>query len=449
MTPEHSVGTRANSRPAWHFTPARNWMNDPNGLVFARGRYHLFFQHNPEGNHWANMSWGHATSPDLCAWTEHEVALAHSEVEDVYSGCVVVDESNSSGFGDDASPPLVAVYTSAFATGIQAISLAWSLDDGMTWTRFKGNPVLDRQSKNFRDPKVFPWTDETGAVRWILVAVEAVERLVLIYSSENLREWTFESSLGGFGPDDVVWECPDLFPLGPRDEGGIQPWVLLLSTNPTHVYADPRGSSMGYLVGEFDGHRFVLSDRSPWRPVDHGRDFYAAVSFENAPAGRRVVMGWMSNWAYADLVPTEPFRGAMSAPRELSLRRSDDGAAELVQTPITAESVSPARITWLARDSDGVIAELRDRDAVVARVTYEVESQKLAFERIAPQGLELPVAYEGVSVAHVPLKDGHLELDVYLDSFLVEIFADGGVVAMSHQVFAGNGDLRLVVAPAR
>ncbi|WP_456284340.1 GH32 C-terminal domain-containing protein [Microbacterium sp. JZ101] len=254
-------------RPYLHFTPERNWMNDPNGLVFENGTWHLFFQHNPHGTRWGNMSWGHATSTDLVHWEEQPLAIPRgfdesgTEIEQIFSGSVVYDEANTSGFGTNENPPLVAIYTSAYTPhhpthlGIQAQSLAYSLDHGRTWTKYEGNPVLDRGSQNFRDPKVIPYTDpESGETYWVMVAVEALDHKVVLYRSDDLRTWTHLSDFGPANAVGGIWECPDLFPLPVDGDPANTKWVLVVNLNP----GAPAGGSGGqYFVGEFDGTTFT------------------------------------------------------------------------------------------------------------------------------------------------------------------------------------------------
>ncbi|MFE4226578.1 GH32 C-terminal domain-containing protein [Arthrobacter sp. NPDC056886] len=251
-------------RPALHFTPEKNWMNDPNGMVFHKGVYHLFFQHNPSGNTWGNMSWGHATSKDLVHWKEQPLAISTDDQEDVFSGSVVVDKDNSSGFGTAENPPLVAIYTSAYKDasphrGLQAQSLAYSLDDGQTWTKYSGNPVLNRNSANFRDPKVI-WYDTPGGGYWVMTAVEAQEHKVVLYKSDNLKNWT---SLSAFGPANATggqWECPDLFPLAVDGDPNNVKWVMVVNINPGGVAS---GSAGQYFVGNFDGTTFTSDTTKP------------------------------------------------------------------------------------------------------------------------------------------------------------------------------------------
>ncbi|NYI99672.1 levanase [Nocardioides thalensis] len=252
-------------RPHVHFSPEKNWMNDPNGMVFHEGTWHLFFQHNPSGTRWGNMSWGHATSPDLFHWEQQPLAIpqtfddAGNPVEDIFSGSVVSDETNSSGLGTAANPPLVALYTSAYTShhptlaGRQAQSLAYSLDNGQTWTKYSGNPVLDRGSANFRDPKVFRYDGPAGSY-WVMVAVEAVDHKVVLYKSENLVDWTYLSEFGNANATGGIWECPDLFPLPVDGDPDNEKWVLVVNLNPGAVAG---GSGGQYFVGEFDGTTFT------------------------------------------------------------------------------------------------------------------------------------------------------------------------------------------------
>jgi fructan beta-fructosidase len=252
-------------RPAIHFSPAKNWMNDPNGLVFHKGVYHLYYQHNPSGNTWGNMSWGHATSPDLVHWTEQPLAISTDDQEDVFSGSVVVDKDNSSGFGTAENPPLVAIYTSAYKDasphrGLQAQSLAYSLDDGQTWTKYSGNPVLNRNSTNFRDPKVFWYSSPAGGGYWVMAAVEAADHKVLLHKSTNLKDWTALSEFGPANATGGLWECPDLFPLAVDGDPNNVKWVMVVNVNPGGVAG---GSAGQYFVGSFDGTTFTSESTKP------------------------------------------------------------------------------------------------------------------------------------------------------------------------------------------
>lgn len=259
-------------RPAVHFSPEKNWMNDPNGMVYHKGVYHLYYQHNPSGNIWGNMSWGHATSPDLVHWKEQPLAISTDDQEDVFSGSVVVDKDNSSGFGTAENPPLVAIYTSAYKDasphrGLQAQSLAYSLDDGQTWTKYSGNPVLNRNSANFRDPKVFWYSSPDGGGYWVMTAVEATDHKVHLYKSTDLKDWTALSEFGPANATGGLWECPDLFPLAVDGDPNNVKWVMVVNINPGGVAG---GSAGQYFVGSFDGTTFTSESTKPSEALPAG-----------------------------------------------------------------------------------------------------------------------------------------------------------------------------------
>lgn len=290
-------------RPALHFTPERNWMNDPNGLVYDDGTWHLFFQHNPNGTRWGNMSWGHATSTDLVHWEEQPVAIPQTfdesgtAIEDIFSGSVVVDETNSSGFGTADEPPMVAIYTSAYTpahpthAGTQAQSLAYSTDDGQTWTKYEGNPVVDRGSANFRDPKVIRYTDpETGESYWVMVAVEALQYKVVLYRSDDLKTWTHLSDFGPANATGGIWECPDLFPLAVDGDPSNVKWVMVVNLNPGSVAG---GSGGQYFVGEFDGTTFTSESTVTDDSLPAGDVF---ASFDDGTWGDWTVGNEPGNW---------------------------------------------------------------------------------------------------------------------------------------------------------
>jgi len=299
-------------------------MNDPNGLVYSKGRYHLFFQYNPEGIDHGNLSWGHATSTDLISWEEHAVALRNDEIGMIFSGSAVVDHQNTSGFGSLENPPMVAIYTNHTDTN-QSQHIAYSNDDGLTWTKYAGNPVLDWNLAEFRDPKVM-WDKKRG--HWLMSLARPHEHQISFYSSADLKSWQHLSDFGPVGAIGGVWECPDLFELS--YEGGSK-WVLIVSLNPGGLQG---GSGTQYFIGDFDGVTFTQTqflNETKW--LDFGADYYAAVSFNDAPDNRRIMIGWMSNWDYAKLLPTEPFRGQMSIPREITLENRG-GQITLIQRPV-------------------------------------------------------------------------------------------------------------------
>lgn len=325
--------SEVNDRPAFHFTPQRNWMNDPNGLVYYKGLYHLYFQYNPESIDHGNLSWGHATSENLVDWHEHSVALRNDEVGMIFSGSAVIDHQNTSGFGSLENPPMVAIYTNHTET-IQSQHIAYSLDDGFTWTKFDGNPVLDLHLAEIRDPKVM-WDARRG--HWLMSLARPHEHQISFFSSPDLKSWTHLSDFGPTAAVGGVWECPDLFEL---DYEGSSKWVLIVSLNPGGLQG---GSGTQYFIGDFDGVRFTQTEfigETKW--IDFGADYYAAVSFNDAPNNRRIMIGWMSNWDYAKALPTEPYRGQMSVPREITLEKRN-GSITLIQRPV-AEIASHVKI---------------------------------------------------------------------------------------------------------
>ena len=330
-------------RPNFHFTPKANWMNDPNGMFYLNGKYHLYFQYYPEGNVWGPMHWGHAISEDMITWQEQQIALYPDELGLIFSGSAVVDTNNTSGFGKDGITPIVAIYTyhnmdgeKAKEIDFQTQAIAYSLDEGMTWVKYDKNPVISNPGiKDFRDPKVI-W--DANSSKWIMVLAAADK--IMFYSSKNLKDWDLESDFGQeFGQHDGMWECPDLFPI--KIEGTDKTkWVLIVSINPA---APNGGSGTQYFIGDFDGTKFTLDtnfktqlqkQNAVW--LDYGRDNYAGVTWSNIPErdGRKLFIGWMSNWEYARDVPTETWRSAMTIPRALKLKKSENNYL-LVSNPVS------------------------------------------------------------------------------------------------------------------
>jgi fructan beta-fructosidase len=316
-------------RPQFHFTPKKNWINDPNGLIYLDGEYHLFFQHNPFGTSWGHMSWGHAVSKDMLRWKELPVAIPEGEDEAIFSGSAVYDKENTSGLGTAKNPPLIAIYTAhSDARKIQAQSIAFSLDKGRTFTKYKNNPVLDLNLQHFRDPKVF-WDSERG--NWVMVVVKANEKKVAIFTSPNLTSWEFQSDFGPLAAQGGDWECPDLIQLPIAGEKTKKSWVMIVSLNPGGIEG---GSGTQYFVGDFDGKSFKPSQdyqKPQW--IDYGKDNYAGITFNNMPDSRNVLIGWMSSWQYASSLPKTPWTGAMTIPRELTLVKSKSGLS-MVSNPI-------------------------------------------------------------------------------------------------------------------
>jgi fructan beta-fructosidase len=303
-------------RPQIHFSPKEHWVNDPNGMVYYKGIYHLFFQYYPGATVWGPMHWGHATSKDLVHWEQKPTALYPDSLGYIFSGSAVVDVNNTSGFGKNGKAPLVAIFTNHDPKGekakrndFQNQSIAYSLDEGNTWTKYAGNPVLKNPGIiDFRDPKVM-WYE--AGKKWVMTL--ATKDRVTFYSSPNLKVWKKESDFGAtLGAHGGVWECPDLFPL---NYNGKKVWVLIASINP----GGPNGgSATQYFLGDFDGHSFTPnSNKTKW--IDYGPDDYAGITWSNT-GDRKIFIGWMSNWDYADRVPTVKWRSAMTVPRELKIK---------------------------------------------------------------------------------------------------------------------------------
>ncbi len=310
-------------RPEYHFAPPFGWMNDPNGMVYFDGKYHLFYQYNPYSIHWDFMHWGHAVSEDLVHWEHLPIALFPDNLGVMFSGCIVVDKTNTAGFGENA---FIALYTTTEPR--QAQSLAYSTDEGLSWTKYEGNPVLWNHSEwDFRDPKVF-WHEESR--KWIMVI--AANYQVEIYASSNLKEWTREDGFGGHvGQHGSVWECPDLTQV-PIEGTTEKKWVMLVSIA---AYAPNGGSGTQYFIGDFDGQHFILTEDTRTRWIDYGKDNYAGVTWSNILTQNQepIFIGWMNNWEYAGAHPTEYFKSSNTFPRSLSLVHTPDGLM-LKSTPI-------------------------------------------------------------------------------------------------------------------
>lgn len=443
-------------RPSTHFSARDTWLNDPNGLVHHDGTYHLFFQNNPHGNVWGNISWGHATSTDLVTWTEHAVAIESTEDEMVFSGSAVVDHRNTAGFARPGETALVAVYTSATTqrdgSMRQAQALAFSVDDGATWARYSGNPVLDIGSSEFRDPKVFWYGGEAG--HWVMVVVEATDHRVAVYTSADLKTWLKASSFGPAHATGGVWECPDLFPLR-VDATGDTRWVLIVSLNPGSIAG---GSGTQYFVGDFDGRRFTAErlsaseDLADYDWLDYGRDYYAAVSFSNAPDGRRLMVGWASNWEYAADTPTYPWRSSMSLVRELGLVRSGRDGHRLKQRPVLppdarrhrtgdGPAALPGVLVFTAsapRTGPGSSTFVLDGGADTGeelRITVDAAAGQVLCDRTRAGDTSFHPRYASVDRAPLPDVDGDVQLEIVVDASVVEVYVDGGLVTFTELVF--------------
>lgn len=436
-------------RPSAHFTARDTWLNDPNGLLFHNGTYHLFFQNNPSGSTWGNMSWGHATSTDLVSWVEQPIAIPVLDGEMAFSGSAVADIRNTAGFAGPGETALVAVYTAARAAGddgtgaSQAQALAFSVDDGLTWTRYDGNPVLDIGSAEFRDPKVFWFGGDDG--HWVMVAVEAVERRVVVYTSPDLTSWSRRSHFGPAHAVGGVWECPDLFPIRVRGTDDVR-WLMIVSLNPGGIAG---GSGSQYFVGSFDGAVFTAdrisdsSDPADYDWLDYGRDYYAAVSFNDAPDDRRLTIAWASNWDYAQDTPTGPWRSSMSLVRELDLVAEADGRLALAQRPIlpTAAASSRLRIFDAAVSClPGVRTELRlltdtTDDAVI--LTVDADEGVLTCDRTRSGAVGFAASFPSVDWAPLPTPDasGLLTIRIIVDASVIEVFLGGGLSTLTQLAF--------------
>ncbi|MDQ0075580.1 glycoside hydrolase family 32 protein [Arthrobacter oryzae] len=472
-------------RPALHYAARSTWLNDPNGLIFHEGVFHLYYQNNPLDNVWGNMSWGHATSPDLITWTEHAVAIACDEDEDIFSGSIVFDRENTSGFGTDSAPPLVAVYTSAFKSGsahsgLQAQSLAYSRDGGYTWTKHTANPVLNRGSAEFRDPKVIRYTGDAGSY-WVMVAVEATDFQAVLYKSYDLKNWELLSAFGPANATGGVWECPDLFPLPVDGDPNTLRWVLTVNLNP----GGPNNGSAGqYFVGDFDGTTFTSAttvteglqdpDRlGEYQWLDWGRDYYAAVSFSDAPGGRRLMIAWMNNWEYANHIPTSPWRSPMTLAREVSLH-TIDGKPRLIQRaagdfaslsgPARTFSLADTEISDGTRILDGAAGSVQRIDITLApgsatefglivrgngdqgtRIGIRPTQGALIVDRRDSGQTDFHETFASIDTAPIRTRDGSYELSIYVDHCSVEVFAQDGQVTMTELIFPAPTSTGLAV----
>ena len=359
-------------RPTFHFTPELNWMNDPNGLVFHKGKYHLFFQHNPDGILWGNMSWGHAVSTDLINWEHLPVAIACTETAGIFSGSVVIDHTNSSGFGSLENPPMVAIYTlHQNDQSNQSQHIAYSLDDGLTWVKYANNPVLDLGMKDFRDPKV-SWDASTNT--WLMTVAKPLEFKISFFTSPDLKSWSHLSDFGPLGATGGCWECPDLFSLPAPT--GEKVWVLLVSLNPGGI---TNGSGTQYFIGNWDGTTFTTEQKSTkW--IDYGRDNYAGVTFNDAPEGRRIFIGWMSNWEYAVNFPSPIWRGQMTTPRELAIVEADEEIF-LSSDPISELKTEHDYSFEINANEDSIFTISSGNREVV--INYDASRKKISINRSA------------------------------------------------------------------
>ena len=451
------TANREKYRPAFHHTPRYGWMNDPNGMFYKDGRWHLYYQYNPYGSKWQNMTWGHSVSDDLVNWEHLPEAIRPNGLGSVFSGSCAVDHDNTAGFGSDA---VIALYTSAGTSQMQ--SLASSTDDGLTFNIYPSNPVLTLESEA-RDPKVF-WNDSTK--EWNMILAHALDHEMLIFSSPDMKSWTLQSSFGkGLGAQGGVWECPDLFelPVAGTDE---KKWVLLCNINPDGPFG---GSGTQYFVGDFDGKTFKADTdaagnvSTKW--LDYGKDHYATVTWSDAPDGRRVALGWMSNWQYAADVPTMQFRSANTLPREMGLFRAPDGevyassapspelealrgklAAKVKKTTVGRK----ARSFALPSENGGICEILMDIEASKAKTVnvvfsnsqgekvvmqYDPAAATLSFDRTESGITDFSEGFPTVTVTPTHETSGRIALRIFVDRSSMEVFGNDGEFVMTNLVF--------------
>jgi fructan beta-fructosidase len=448
-------------RPQFHFTPKTGWMNDPNGMVYFEGEYHLFYQFYPDSTVWGPMHWGHAVSKDLVRWQDLPIALFPDKLGYIFSGSAVVDVQNTSGFGEGKEQPLVAIYTyhdmageKSGRTNYQSQAIAYSFDKGRTWTKFPYNPVIPNQgAKDFRDPKV-AWFEPSK--QWIMTL--AVADHIEFYASKNLVNW---SKMGEFGKNDGnhsgVWECPDLFPLATED--GTEKWILIVNIGNG---APNGGSGTQYFVGQFNGNTFK-NDNKPddflW--LDYGRDNYAGVTWSNAPDNRRILLGWMSNWNYAQVVPTKKWRSAMTLPRELALKTTEKGV-RLVQKIVKEAAIlrGPSQIILpqkISRQIDlkplakrcelsltfdkttttaadfGVILSNSKGESVI--IGYEKAVNHFYIDRTHSGKMDFEKGFTGKHYAPRLSTNNALKMTLYIDVSSVELIADDGETVITDIFF--------------
>lgn len=448
------MANKESFRPVYHHTPAYGWMNDPNGMFYKDGVYHLYFQYNPYGSVWGNMHWGHSTSTDLMHWKFEGCAIVPDAWGAIFSGSCVVDHENTAGFGKEA---VVAFYTSAKSTpwgDIQMQSMAYSLDNGKTFTKYEGNPILTSSEKDFRDPKVFWYAP---GKHWVMIL--AVGQHMEIYSSVNLKEWKKESEFGAMqGAHGGVWECPDLVEI-PVEGTREKKWVLICNLNPGGPFG---GSAAQYFVGSFDGKKFVNESPTQTKWMDWGKDNYATVTWNNAPDGRCIALGWMSNWQYANNVPTRQYRSANTLARDLTLYREGQ---ELYLKSTPSVEVKKARgkkvsipsfrvsekheIVNLFEEKQGAYeVEILIQNAGASKIDfcllndkgekvsmyYDLNRKQFVMDRSESGTVDFSKDFPAVTVAPANV-DKELTLRLFVDRSSIEAFGEDGKFVMTNLVF--------------
>ena len=431
-------------RPSYHHAPERGWMNDPNGLFFKDGVWHLYCQYNPYGSMWGNMHWAHSTSTDLVHWQQQPVALAPDAWGTMFSGSCVVDHNNTAGFGKDA---IISMYTSSrptsFGGDVQAQCIAYSNDGGKTFTKYVGNPVITDEKKDFRDPHVF-WNEEAGFWNMILAAGQEMQ----IFSSSNLKDWKLESSFGHeYGNHGGVWECPDLMKMKVRGTDQ-EKWMLICNINPGGPFG---GSATQYFIGQFDGHKFTCEDEpSETKWMDYGKDHYATVTFDNAPEGRRCAIAWMSNWQYANQVPTMQFRSANSIVRDLGLFEYNGETYCSVTPAREMDSIRGQRISHPTETCEIVVSlkgdaqlTLRNSKDEKVVITYDEAEQTIDFDRRRSGDVSFSDAFP-CSVSS-PTYGEVKTLRIFIDRCSIEIFDGDGKFSLTNLVFPSEAYNKIAV----
>ena len=420
---------REQYRPVYHHTPAYGWMNDPNGMFYKDGVWNLYFQHNPYGSQWENMTWGHSTSTDLVHWKFQGDPVQPDALGTVFSGSAVVDKENTSGFGKGA---VIALYTSAGESQTQ--SMVYSTDNGKTFTKYEGNPVITSNVPDFRDPHMF-WNEDIKKWNMILAAGQHME----IYSSDNLKDWKLESSFGEmYGNHGGVWECPDLMKMKVRGTDK-EKWMLICNINPGGPFG---GSATQYFIGDFDGHKFTCESKpevTKW--MDYGKDHYATVTFDNAPAGRRVAIAWMSNWQYANQVPTLQYRSGNSIPRDLGLfEYKGETYCSVVPSPEMTAARSK-KATKSLSESCEMVVNLKGNATITLSndkgekvvMLYDAKAETFSMDRTKSGKMDFSNDFAATTKA--PTYGKISQLRIFIDKSSIEVFDAEGKMAMTNLVF--------------
>ncbi len=457
-------------RPQFHFSPEKKWMNDPNGLLYYKGIYHLFYQYYPDDIVWGPMHWGHATSTDLIHWKHHKIALFPDKLGYIFSGSAVIDVNNTSGLGTVKNPAMVAIFTyhnmdseKAGEIKTQSQALAYSIDEGETWSKYKGNPIIANPNlKDFRDPNVF-WNKEKNTWNLILVVGDYAQ----FYTSKNLINWKLESEFGkGIGAHGGVWECPNLFKIK-VENSNEEKWVLLISVNPG---APNGGSGTQYFVGDFDGKNFKTTQKDPkW--FDNGADNYAGVTYNDAPDNKRIFIGWMSNWLYARKTPTKNWRSAMTLPREIYLSKINNNyvlknapvaqlksqleqefSKDLIvlkpkqKTTLNYDNLNQSQIQFSANAKNlKLIFSNNVKDSLV--VNYDVKQKTFSIDRRHSGIVNFEPSFgKSVHKTSTPnIITETIDYQIILDWSSIEIFLNGGVNSFTEQIFPKKPYTKLTI----